>query len=238
MADLINSLPADDLMRGWVGALDRGVHYDAPRSEILASTKCFAKAGRAPEVFLRRLYETVYFRCPAADELKLWEVLFKKPLGQIDSREFDVEQRKAVAARFLAHPEAKRLDVALLYAHYLDRLPGWPGFSEKTFSETGAVCPEFSGGVASIGPGYDNSGWARSEALVVDRRHGGYYQAAWHKILSMSPRPDLVYLQSWNNFYEATELVRSREFGSRFMALTREFAEQFKRAENLLEQCP
>ena len=121
---------------------------------------------------------------------------------------------------------AKLFDLVWIYSHFLHRVPGWPGFADAVFSETGSWCPEFSS-TASIGPAGDY--FPQDEAEIKAIKQGrNLYEEAWKKIVKMKPRPNMVLIQSWNNFRDATEVNRSKEFGSRFLDITQIYSEIYK----------
>jgi hypothetical protein len=81
-------------------------------------------------------------------------------------------------------------------------------------------------GVASLGPGYDHSAVPGREPLVVDRKGGAFYEENWLKFLR---RPsNFVMLETWNEFHEGTDIAESKEYGRRFIELTRKYVDRFK----------
>lgn len=212
--------------QSWMSMLERGIHYDAIRVEILASSSFYEKAGNSAEVFVRRIYETLYFRCPTDAEVEPW-LAFVEENKKRRRSDLSKEIRREIATRMLTDREAKRLDVFWLVAHLLYRIPGWPGYADAVFSDRGALCQEVAD-IASIGPGFDNTAVAGVPPQEIDRAGGSYYQEAWQRVLGMQPKPFMVFIQSWNNFHEATELTRSKEFGRDFIAFTRKYSEAYR----------
>jgi hypothetical protein len=81
-------------------------------------------------------------------------------------------------------------------------------------------------GIAEIGPGYDHSAVPGRTPLVRDREGGKFYEASWLKFLR---RPsNFVMLETWNEFHEGTDIAESREYGRRYIELTRQYADRFK----------
>jgi hypothetical protein len=74
---------------------------------------------------------------------------------------------------------------------------------------------------AVISPGYDDG----VSPMIVDRLEGSRYESAWTKALALGPR--LIILRSWNDFTHATELAASRQYGVRYVDLTRRFTAQW-----------
>jgi hypothetical protein len=82
------------------------------------------------------------------------------------------------------------------------------------------------GGVASLGPGYDHSAVPGRTPLVVDRRGGAFYEEQWLKLLR---RPaNFVMVETWNEWHEGTDVAESKEYGRRYIELTRKYAGLFK----------
>jgi hypothetical protein len=82
------------------------------------------------------------------------------------------------------------------------------------------------GGVASVGPGYDHSAVPGRTPLIVDRRGGAFYAEQWLKLLR---RPvNFVMVETWNEWHEGTDVAESKEYGRKFIDLTRKYADLFK----------
>jgi Domain of unknown function (DUF5010) len=81
-------------------------------------------------------------------------------------------------------------------------------------------------GVGSLGPGYDHSAVPGRAPLVVDRRNGKFYEENWLKFLRR-PSP-FVMVETWNEYHEGTDVSESREYGRRYIELTRKYSELFK----------
>ena len=81
-------------------------------------------------------------------------------------------------------------------------------------------------GVASLGPGYDHAAVPGRAPRVVARRAGEFYEENWRKFLR---RPgNFVMVETWNEFHEGTDVAASREYGRRYIELTRKYADRFK----------
>ena len=85
-----------------------------------------------------------------------------------------------------------------------------------------------TGSVASLGPGIDlrQSG---QRVVFRDREKGAFYEKQWRMLLSHNPasRPRLVLLDSWNLWEQGTALAPSREYGSKYVQITRKWADLF-----------
>ena len=82
-------------------------------------------------------------------------------------------------------------------------------------------------GIASLGPGFDHSAVPGRKPLIVDRRGGAFYEENWRKFLRQPS--NIVMLETWNEFHEGTDIAESKEYGRRYIELTRQYADMFKR---------
>jgi len=88
-------------------------------------------------------------------------------------------------------------------------------------------------GVASVGPGYDDHAVPGRTTPKADREGGAFYKRAWDTLLAMDPsrRPNIVAIETWNEFHEATDIADSREFGRQYIELTKAYAASWKAGE-------
>ncbi len=82
-------------------------------------------------------------------------------------------------------------------------------------------------GIGEIGPGYDHSAVPGRTPLVRDREDGKFYEESWLKFLRR-PTP-FVMIETWNEFHEGTDIAESKEYGRRYIELTRKYSELFKK---------
>ena len=83
-------------------------------------------------------------------------------------------------------------------------------------------------GVAALGPGYDHSAVPGRAPLVVNREGGRFYEENWLKLLR---RPShFVMVETWNEFHEGTDVCESKEYGRKYIDLTRKYADLFRLA--------
>jgi len=76
--------------------------------------------------------------------------------------------------------------------------------------------------VAVISPGYDDG----ESLTVTDRLGAARYETAWTKALGLAPR--LIILRSWNDFGNATQVAPSRQYGVRYVDVTRRFVAEWE----------
>ena len=108
---------------------------------------------------------------------------------------------------------------------YVVREVSWQVRSEAVYAWGGALglkCP----GVASLGPGYDDSAVLGRTPLVVPREAGQFFRRNWEAFLVRPSK--LVMIETWNEFHEGTDIAESREYGRDYLAMNRECVAQFK----------
>jgi hypothetical protein len=108
---------------------------------------------------------------------------------------------------------------------WIAREVSWRVKADNTVAWGGALGLK-NPGVASIGPGYDHSAVPGRTPLVVNRHDGKFYEENWLKFLRR-PTP-FVMVETWNEFHEGTDVAESREYGRRFIELTRKYSDLFK----------
>jgi len=104
---------------------------------------------------------------------------------------------------------------------YFIRERSWRGVVADAACAWGAALsgPIVVGDTASVGPGYDDRAVPnRNPYRYKDRECSGFYQQAWDKIISSTPR--LVFVETWNELHEATEVAATREYGRQYIDLT------------------
>ncbi len=109
---------------------------------------------------------------------------------------------------------------------WIGREISWQVKADNTVAWGGALGLK-NPGIASLGPGYDHSAVPGRAPLVVKREGGKFYEENWLKFLR---RPsNFVMVETWNEFHEGTDVCESKEHGRQYIALTRKYAELFKR---------
>ena len=81
---------------------------------------------------------------------------------------------------------------------------------------------------AGIIPGWDESKVQppRNPAKVFPRRDGAMYEEGWRG--AMASNPEWITLTSWNEWFENTQIEPSVTYGTHYLDLTRQFANQWK----------
>jgi len=80
--------------------------------------------------------------------------------------------------------------------------------------------------VATVMPGYDDTRTTRADKFARQRDGGNFYRAAWNAALAT--RPDLLIINSWNEWVEGSMIEPGATYGNLYLDLTREYAAQFK----------
>lgn len=80
--------------------------------------------------------------------------------------------------------------------------------------------------VATVMPGYDDTRTTRGDKFARDRRGGEFFREAWRAALDS--QPDLLVINSFNEWVEGSMIEPSVTYGNLYLDLTREFAPQFK----------
>lgn len=83
------------------------------------------------------------------------------------------------------------------------------------------------GGVAVVGPGYDDRHIpSRGGGRLMERRDGQFYLEEFGKAIK-AHKPLLV-IETWNEFHEGSGISETREFGRQYIELTRRLADEYK----------
>jgi hypothetical protein len=80
--------------------------------------------------------------------------------------------------------------------------------------------------VGTVNPGHNDTAVRPLTARVVDREGGLYYQRSWD--IAEGARPDWIFITSWNEWWEQTQVAPSKANGSTALDLTRTRAAAFR----------
>jgi hypothetical protein len=206
------------------GRLAAGEDYFSVLASLLAGPEFYLASGATDEYLIDNLYQQVVWRCPNPG----CETCSTTSTGEEGKQEFlgNLKRmpRQAAISEFLRREEVLEATVSGWFFEYFGRFN--PGPADNTFYWSAAICPTMRG-VASIGPGYDQSGLRTRPKLVVPREGGRRYRAVWEKILAMQPRPWLVHVESWNELFEGTAICETKEYGRQYIELTRTYSDRF-----------
>jgi len=87
---------------------------------------------------------------------------------------------------------------------------------------------EPTGGVAEVGPGYDERTLPGPDRIgrYQDREGGDFYAENFQ--LAIDSGSPIIAIETWNEFHEASDIADSVEYGRQYIEMTREFVDQFK----------
>lgn len=114
------------------------------------------------------------------------------------------------------------------YEPLIVREVSWQVDTPMRYAWGGALSPKFFD-VTSVGPGYDHTAVRGRQPLVVDREDGRLYERAW--IQALKAGSNVVMVETWNELHEGTDVCETKEYGRRYIDLTRKYAGLFKRRE-------
>lgn len=218
-----------ELVEGATEELRRGDWLEA-LSILVASDLFDAAAGGTPGYFADWLYQSIILKHPNELCTQQFGSLHADGQGKQELLSALTQGSRRDAVRtFLQRYEVREAIVSCWYHYYF----GWyyPGVANSSFYWTAAISPTIKG-VASIGPGYDQSKLRHRPTLCMPRCDGTTYENVWTWILAMKPRPKIVHIETWNEFFEGTVICASREYGYQYVDLTQRFGSEFLRGED------
>jgi PKD repeat protein len=111
---------------------------------------------------------------------------------------------------------------------YVVRESSWEGvITANSYSWGAAVEGPTIRGIASIGPGFDDSAVRdRSPHTFRDRENGQFYKDSWQAAIDSGRR--IVVIETWNEFHEASEICNSKECGKQYIDITKDYINRFK----------
>ncbi|MCB0210572.1 MAG: glycoside hydrolase family 99-like domain-containing protein, partial [Anaerolineae bacterium] len=80
--------------------------------------------------------------------------------------------------------------------------------------------------VATAMPGYNDTNLPRSNAFAVSRQGGDYLRQTWRGALAS--QPDMVIINSFNEWLEGTQLEPSASYGNLYLDVTRELVTELR----------
>ena len=80
--------------------------------------------------------------------------------------------------------------------------------------------------IATVMPGYDDTGTGRTDSFAAERRAGDYYRETWSA--AVASQPDWIVITSFNEWIEGTMIEPSLSYGDLYLDLTRELATAYK----------
>jgi hypothetical protein len=194
-----------------------GLFYD---TSTLANNSWGEQVDLTTDYGRKWFYATVrdFFSCiPARD----WAMIDNKPIVLLYSADFarNYDQSFIDYARtaFAADFSGRGL--------YIAPQNSWRVKGDSECAWGGALGLKRAG-IGELGPGYDHSAVPGRKPLVVKRENGKFYEDNWFKF--MRHPSNFVMIETWNEFHEGTDICESREYGRKYIELTREYTRLFK----------
>ncbi len=106
----------------------------------------------------------------------------------------------------------------------VDAKVGWgAAYTGPTVTET----------AVEIGPGYDESNIkTRPLARKRDRANGDFYRKSWETAISKNK--NIIVLETWNEYFEGTDISDSRDYGYLYIDITRQYATAWKTGKSVV----
>jgi hypothetical protein len=80
---------------------------------------------------------------------------------------------------------------------------------------------------ATVQPGYDDHLLPdRRGGQIQERLDGAFYRSTFEAALASDP--DWVFITSWNEWWENTQIEPSMTYGDLYLQITREYVDQWK----------
>ena len=80
--------------------------------------------------------------------------------------------------------------------------------------------------VATVQPGYDDTLQPSRQGQVQDRLNGDFYRSTWEAAIQSNP--DWIFITTWNEWYEHTNIEPGELYGDQYLRITREYADLWK----------
>lgn len=81
------------------------------------------------------------------------------------------------------------------------------------------------GGVAAVGPGFDDSLVPGRAGTVTDRKNGDFYRSAFDSAIASGK--SMIAIETWDEMHEASGICESLEYGRQYIDITRAEAGRF-----------
>jgi hypothetical protein len=124
------------------------------------------------------------------------------------------------------------------YGYGVSNLEGFEGFHEfvppkgkiqniKQFYRLAREVAHSKGKLfaAPVMPGFDDR-FVNTHNTYIDRNKGKYYKNLWEAVLAI--KPDWVLINTFNEWFEGTEIEPSKEYGDLYLRLTKIYSKKFK----------
>ena len=79
---------------------------------------------------------------------------------------------------------------------------------------------------ATVQPGYDDTLQPSRQGQVQDRQNGDFYRSTWEAAIQSDP--DWIFITTWNEWYEHTNIEPGELYGEQYLDITREYVDRWK----------
>ncbi|MCU0666883.1 MAG: glycosyltransferase [Candidatus Omnitrophica bacterium] len=88
--------------------------------------------------------------------------------------------------------------------------------------------------IFSVSPGYDDRHLDDPDRKAhlfrhVPRKAGKVYKDIWKKALEVKPSPEIILIDSFNEYHETSHIEPSRKYGNKYMKITQEYIKKLRR---------
>jgi hypothetical protein len=210
--DSLDAIESGHEIDPWVNGLLSGVPPSAVLAQILASDEFYWISGQSNTALIDNVYQQAFMRNASdnAADRSMW-------IGRLN-----VGPRAAVLADLLESDLAHQVTASIWHWFYLGQFNIGP--VDAFFEWGGALHAQFRA-VAGFGPGYNQDNNKHRPPLSVDRENGDLYRRNWTTFLAMHKRSWIVHLESWNEYFEGSDIAASSEYGRQYIDLTRQYAD-------------
>ena len=110
---------------------------------------------------------------------------------------------------------------------YIVREASWKDMpTESSYRWGAALHGPMIDGIAQIGPGYDDTAVPGRTTPIRKRENGTFYENSWADAIESGRT--MVFIETWNEMHEGTDICESREHGRRYIELTKKYVALFK----------
>jgi len=180
------------------------------------SHPAFMKIDNKPVIF-------IYSRVMGQIKMNEWSQIIEKTKNQYQN-DFDL------IADGLNERNAKHFEGIHTYS-----IAGWAqnksleelkAQSKNLFGDAVKIARKFNKiSCVTIIPGYDDRK-IRKPGINAERYNGEAYKAFWENTIEANP--DWILITSWNEWHEGSEIEPSLEYESKYLKITKEYADIFK----------
>ncbi|MHB0998297.1 MAG: DUF5010 domain-containing protein [Armatimonadota bacterium] len=110
---------------------------------------------------------------------------------------------------------------------FIVRETTWKGNTDALYLWSASIAPSDLG-VIGVGPGFDARS-VKGGKLLRERDGGKFYERSWKWALSKPAqiRSKILVVETWNELHEGTDICDTKEYGRKYIEMTRHYADLF-----------